>query len=146
MALGEDDGTATIHISGRADSSSLLPATPMQERYFQGTASIARRTIAVAHGDDALHETDLPRPMMIKLDVQGFELCALRGMRDTLARADYVHAEVSFVELYRGQPLADEVIAFLRLRRFRLAGIHNLTAGPTGEAVQADALFERMPA
>lgn len=146
MALGEDNGKATMHISGRADSSSLLPITPMQERYFRGTAPIARRTIAMARGDDALRETDLPRPLMIKLDVQGYELSVLRGMHDTLTRADYVHAEVSFVELYSGQPLADEVIAFLRLHRFRLSGIHNLTAGPAGEAVQADALFERMPA
>ncbi|MEO3386749.1 FkbM family methyltransferase [Mesorhizobium sp. CAU 1741] len=146
LALGEDTGSATINISARADSSSMLPITPLQERIFPGTALIARRTIAMARGDDVLRDTDFERPLMIKLDVQGYELCALRGLRDTLAEADFVQVEVSFVALYQGQPLADEVVAFLRLHRFRLADIYNLKSGPKGTAIQADMLFERMPA
>src|SRR5690606_23392095 len=103
------------------------------------------RTVTVARGDDVLGAFDLPCPLMVKLDVQGFELSALRGMPSLLGRADFVYAEVSFVELYAGQPLADAVIAHLRERGFHLAGIHNLTTGPDGASIQADALFTRAP-
>jgi len=145
MALGEEAGTAEIHVSGHADSSSLLPITARQNELFPGTASIGTQTIVVARGDDVLGTFDLPRPLMIKLDVQGFELSALRGLPRMLARADFVYVEVSFVELYANQSLADEVIAFLRSQGFRLTGIYNLATGPGGMSVQADALFTRTP-
>ena len=142
-ALGEHTSTAAINLSGRRDSSSLLPITSRQEKLFPGTGAIGTQTISVVRGDDILSGIDLPRPLMVKLDVQGFELSALRGLRSTLERADYVYAEISFVELYLGQALADEVIDFLRGLGFRFAGVYNLTTGLTGEAVQADALFVR---
>lgn len=145
MALGEETGTADIHVSGRADSSSLLAITARQAELFPGTASVGTQRISVARGDDVLGGLDLPRPLMIKLDVQGFELAALRGLPQTLARADFVYAEISFVELYAGQPLADEIIAFLREGGFRLTGIYNPTTDPAGVSVQADALFTRAP-
>lgn len=143
MALGEVAATAQINVSGHADSSSLLAITARQNELFPGTASIGTQTVAVARGDDVLGPLELPRPLMIKLDVQGFELAALRGLARTLERAEFVYAEISFIELYAGQPLADEVIAFLRERGFRLAGVHNLTTGQGGISVQADALFTR---
>lgn len=143
VALGEEARTSEIHVSGRADSSSLLPITDRQEELFPGTARVETRTVTVARGDDVLGAADLPRPLMVKLDVQGFELSALRGMPDVLARADFVYAEISFVTLYAGQPLADAVIAYLRARGFRLAGIYNLIVGLDGASIQADALFAR---
>lgn len=135
-----------IHVSGREDSSSLLPISAVQADLFPGTAEKGRAEIRVERGDDVLAAVDLPRPLMVKLDVQGFELSALRGLTQTLARADYVYAEISFVELYQGQPLADEIIAWLRENHFRLAGIYNLTLSPEGISVQADALFSRTTA
>lgn len=145
LALGDHAGSTVIHISGRADSSSLLRITAKQEEFFPGTAAVGTQTINVARGDDILVGVDLPSPLMLKLDVQGFELATLRGMPATLARADFVYVEISFVELYAGQALADEVIAFLRDCQYRLLGVYNLTAGPKGEAAQADALFVRVP-
>jgi hypothetical protein len=53
-----------------------------------------------------------------------------------------VYVESSFVELYVGQPLADEVIAFLLPHGLRLAGIFNI-ARSGGEVIQADLLFRR---
>jgi hypothetical protein len=45
--------------------------------------------------------------------------------------------------LYAGQALADEVIAWLRERGFRLRGVHNLEYDRDGRAIQADFLFAR---
>jgi len=143
VALGESAGTAIIHISGREDSSSLLPISATQDNLFPGTAEAGQAEIRVERGDDVLAGIDLPHPLMVKLDVQGFELSALRGLTQTLARADYVYAEISFLALYEGQPLADEIIDWLRSNGFRLAGIYNLTLSPEGASVQADALFTR---
>ena len=55
----------------------------------------------------------------------------------------YVYAGCSFVELYAGQALADEVVAWLRERSFKLRGVHNLAYDRDGKAVPADFLFQR---
>jgi len=86
---------------------------------------------------------DIQPPAFLKLDVQGFELEALRGCEDLLDRFACVYAECSFVEMYAGQALADEVIAWLRDRGFRLRGVHNMVYDRGGRAIQADFLFTR---
>ncbi|EQD68205.1 methyltransferase, FkbM family [mine drainage metagenome] len=55
----------------------------------------------------------------------------------------WVYCECSFVELYAGQALADEVIAWLRERGFGLMGAYNMAFDHACRAVQADFLFGR---
>lgn len=142
-AAGEQSGRSAMNVSGRQDSSSLLPISAKQSEIFPGTAKISSEQIDVVRIDDVLVDSALDEPILIKLDVQGFELSALRGMPRLLARAHYVYAEVSFIELYEGQPLAHELIAWLAAAGFDMVGIYNPTFTAAGAAVQADALFAR---
>jgi hypothetical protein len=75
--------------------------------------------------------------------VQGFELAALEGCASLLDRFAAVYTEGSFVPLYADQPLADEVLAHLCARGFRLVGVYNLAHDRDGRAVQTDFLCER---
>jgi FkbM family methyltransferase len=140
-AIGPTPGDATLHISGRDDSSSLLPITATQVALFPGTAEVATATVRVATLREFVSAEDIQPPAFLKLDVQGYELEALRGCEDLLDRFACVYAECSFVELYAGQALADEVIAWLRERGFRLRGVHNMEYDRGGRAIQADFLF-----
>ena len=142
-AIGPAPGNATIHISRRDDSSSLLPITVTQVALFPGTAEVGTATVRVAPLREFVSAEDIQPPAFLKLDVQGYELEALRGCEDLLDRFAYVYAECSFVELYGGQVLADEVIAWLRERGFRLRGVHNTEYDRGGCAIQADFLFAR---
>ena len=80
---------------------------------------------------------DLRAPALLKFDVQGFELAALAGCAALLDRFAAVYVECSFLPLYAGQPLADEVLAHLRDQGFGLRGVFNLTHDRSGRAVQA---------
>lgn len=145
VAIGEQKGNAAIHVSARDDSSSLLPITEAQNRLFPGTAETGTETIQVGRLEDYLNAADIVPPALLKLDVQGFELVALRGCEDLLGRFAYVYAECSFLELYTGQAFADDVISWLRERRFHLNGVYNMTYDRRGCAVQADFLFKYVP-
>jgi FkbM family methyltransferase len=57
-------------------------------------------------------------PVLLKLDVQGYELEVLRGGTQTLAASDVLIAELSLLEYNRGAPLMNEVIAYLDARGF----------------------------
>lgn len=140
-AVGLQAGEATIHISRRDDSSSLLSIGAAQNAMFPGTAEATTATIEVGPLSAYLAAEAIETPALLKLDVQGFELQALAGCEDRLDRFDWVYAECSFVELYEGQAFADEVIAWLRERGFMLVGVYNMNYDREGWAIQADFLF-----
>ena len=143
VAIGPVRGNATIHLSRRDDSSSLLPITATQVSLFPGTAEVATATVRVAPLREFILVPDILPPALLKLDVQGFELEALRGCEEMLGQFACVYAECSFMELYAGQALADEVIAWLRERGFELRGVHNMEYDRGGRSIQADFLFAR---
>lgn len=143
VAAGEAEAETIIHVSGRPDSSSLLPISARQNEIFPGTAERSTVNIRVARVDNVLANFDIPEPILVKLDVQGFELSALKGMPNILARAKHVYVEVSFVELYEGQPLASDVIAWLAEQGFDVAGAYNGSKAMDGTSVQIDLLFTR---
>lgn len=141
VAIGPEVGETIIHVSAADDCSSLLPISKVQQRLFPGTGEIRTETIQVGRLTDFVSPKEVVPPALLKLDVQGFELEALRGCEDLLEYFAYVYVECSFMELYIGQALADEVIVWLRERGFRLAGAYNLTYDKNGKAIQGDFLF-----
>ena len=143
FAAGAQDGIAEIHLSGSLDSSSLLPISALQDRVFPGTAAVATRTIRVRPIDQVLADWVPVQPLLIKLDVQGYELEALRGMPALLDQAAYIYLELSFAPLYFGQPVASEIIGWLAERGFHLGCVNAVSRTAQGLPVQADVLFWR---
>jgi FkbM family methyltransferase len=66
---------------------------------------------------DDLH-VDLPSPLLMKLDVQGFELEILEGAPEMLKRTEVILSEVSLLPYNKGAPLMHEVVAYLAEREF----------------------------
>lgn len=143
-AIGRNAGSTMIYVSARDDSSSLLPIADLQNKVFPGTGGVTTGTIQVAPLSQFLAPQDIETPALLKLDVQGYELEALKGCEDLLDRFAYVYVECSFMELYKGQALTDEVIAWLRKHSFQLCGCYNMYYDRRGQAVQADFLFRRV--
>lgn len=143
-AIGPKEEDAVIHVSKRDDSSSLLPISKLQSTLFPHTEEYATQTVHVCPLERLISKSDIERPALLKLDVQGYELAALRGCQALLPCFEHVYVECSFVELYEGQALAHEVIDFLRQEGFALNGVYNMCYGQGGVAIQADFLFKRM--
>ncbi len=142
VALGSTPGSARINVSARDDSSSLLPIGERQVRQFPGTELRSTAEVEVSTLDSAVSR-ETARPCLLKIDVQGLELEVLKGGREVLAQVDEALIECSFVELYEGQALADQVVALMLESGLRLAGVHGTVFSPDGDAVQADFLFRR---
>jgi FkbM family methyltransferase len=140
-ALGAENGSAEIHVSAQDDSSSLLPITELQSTTFPGTEECRREEVEVRRLDSVVEPGEIVGPALLKLDVQGYELQALKGCGDLLRCFRYVFAECSFLEFYQGQALGDEVSSFLRVQGFRLAIEHNLNCDSSGKPITGDFLF-----
>jgi len=143
VAVAPDDGSRNMHISGRDDSSSLLPITELQNQLFPGTAETTTHLITSAPLDKHVAGKDLRGRALLKIDVQGFEMSVLQGCESLLPFFSHIYAECSFVELYAGQAFAADIIAWLAARSFALTGVFNVAYDSRGAAIQADFLFMR---
>ncbi|WP_211091451.1 FkbM family methyltransferase [Pseudothauera rhizosphaerae] len=140
-AIGPENKLVPIHVSASDDSSSLLPIGRLQSELFPGTQESHTDTVRQAPLSELLDAATLQRPCLLKLDVQGFELNALQGCTNAFPNIDWIYVECSFLELYEGQALACDVIAYLYLHDFRVSGVYNMTYDSKGRAIQADFLF-----
>jgi len=94
--------------------------------------------------DSVLATHALPGPILLKEDVQGYELEVLRGATETLARVEVILLEVSLLPYNIGAPLFADVIAFMAERRFvayDFSHVHRRQSDDT--AFQVDVIFAR---
>ncbi len=143
LAIGPEAREATMHVSAREDSSSLLPIGAAQSEIFPGTEQAGVHSIRMARLGDILTEDDIAPPALLKIDVQGFEQEVLLGSDALLPRFRWIYVECSYMELYDGQALADDIENLLADRGFSLAGRFNLIEDPVRGPVQGDFLFEQ---
>ncbi|MEN6486575.1 MAG: FkbM family methyltransferase [Syntrophobacteraceae bacterium] len=80
-------------------------------------------------------------PDILKLDLQGYELEALKGCGDLLERTGVIGCEVGFVERYEGQPLFDEIDRFLTAAGFELLELYEPQGHAGGPLTHADAVY-----
>ena len=153
--LGSQNGAVDFHLYRAPGCSSLfLPAESFQKDFADENFVIERTVSVQSRTLDAVREQHaLPTPDFIKLDTQGTELAILQASPRALAETNLVEIEVEFVEVYRGQPLFDEVFRFLYDNGFELLYLNRAfqnRKGFAGEArgqlTFADALFARTPA
>lgn len=144
FAVGNAHEWRSLHVSRKSDSSSLLPILEPYVAAFPGTEEATTIDVEV-RTLDMLLEPGLRRPLLLKIDVQGGELEVIAGAERILADVDAAYVECSFVEFYRGQALADEVIGAFLSHGLRLDGIYSVVRDSGGRCLQADMLFRRAP-
>ncbi len=137
-ALGSAPATLILNVLESRTCSSLLTPTGILEKHADKPMDVARRVqVEVVRLD-----SQLPGGAdILKLDLQGYELEALRGAEGLLPTVSAVLCEVAFTDLYAGQPLADEIIVWMEQRGLRLEGFYRISRNADGQPVSADALF-----
>ena len=107
LALGEFNGSNKIHRSTFSASSSMLKMGELHKGAYPFTSETYMEEIIVNKLDDVVVEEklELKAQVLVKIDVQGLEDKVIKGGLNTFTRAKVAIAEVSFCELYEGQPL-----------------------------------------
>ena len=144
VALADDPGQATFFENGYAPASSLLRVSDLSRRVFPETDRETAVTVTLARLDDVLPVENLEPDILIKVDVQGVEDRVIEGGRAVFSAAKVVLVEMSFVPIYQGQPLFEEVHRLLEGCGLRLAGFKNQIDEPqTGRPLFAHCLYRR---
>jgi len=112
-------------------------ALPESEKNSQDFVEIQMYTV-----DEVVQLKGITKVDFIKLDVQGFELEVLKGASNTLATAEVVLMEVSLIEINKGAPLINEVMAFMTGKGFICYDICSIVRRPLDKALwQTDLIF-----
>lgn len=129
VALGRESGEAQLYRFGLDETNSLLPKAKGAESYVADAGFVDEKGIVpvrVATVDEVCQEFGIGRIDLLKLDTQGYEVEVLEGAKRLLSagQVSLVYTEVCFVRYYEGQPLFQDVYAFLHERGFRLVGLY----------------------
>jgi FkbM family methyltransferase len=142
VALGEADGEIEMFANDFSPSSSILPMADSHKEAFPFTGHGQMVPIQVRRLDDMANELNLEGSMFVKIDVQGFEQKVLAGGRETIGKASVVLLELSFEELYEGQPLFEELFDTMRSLGFKFCGTMAQMGHPKdGRTLDADCFF-----
>jgi len=144
VALGTETGTVRFERNSYSASSSLLTMNQTHREHFPFAAATVPVEVALRPLDEVLADVPLETPLLIKLDVQGYEKQVIEGGRQTIARAKVVISETSMEPLYDGQPLFRDMAETFHDLGFRYAGSFDQLISPKdGRILQQDAIFVR---
>lgn len=144
VALGSENVVRTLKVHQSTVSSSFLDVANGNDEVFHGNDEQVRSiSVDVTTLKDILHETPF-RNIFLKIDVQGFEIEVLEGAMPVFDRISLILIECSFVELYQGQPLFNDIYNFLSSNGYEYKGeVSAMGSGPYSEPIQADIVFVR---
>jgi FkbM family methyltransferase len=145
VAVGAVDGELSLHVNSHSHSSSLLSLSANHTAAFPDARELGAIPVQVKALDGALSGVELKGPVLLKLDVQGFESEALKGATELLRnRIQHVLIEVSFKPMYEGEVTFRGILDLLESRGFAFVRPLGWLQDPvTDEIVQMDGLFER---
>ena len=143
LALSSHGGKSVLYLNAQDSTNALSLVSDEGERYQSWqTQNLAKEEIELCTLDVWLRENDAKRIDVIKLDLQGHELEALRGAKGVLqSTVKLIYIEVEFVRIYQENCLLHEIVGFLEEIGFTLYQLYNLTSGEDGQIVCGDALF-----
>lgn len=138
-ALGATTRTISMNCLNYEPSSSILKPSAIARRYHGDKMNIQQ----VIEVEQVLIDDELANRAIdiLKLDLQGYELEALKGATRSLSNTKVITTEVEFVPLYEGQPLFRDLDAFLSARGFALLNLYELYTQTDGQLTAGDAVY-----
>ncbi len=142
FALGNEISKKDFFITNRKDSSSFLKIVENKNK-SKNYEIKEKRQIQINTLDNYFLDKNIILPILIKIDVQGFELEVLKGSKELLKKTDYLLLEVSDSEMYRSQASEVAVIEFLKRLNFQIYKSSNWKSIKNTSFNQRDILFKK---
>jgi len=144
MAVSDRPGPLAFHYNTQASTNSILKSSAEAGLYWNEAQMHTERvaTVQATTLDKFCEEERIAHIDVLKMDIQGGELLALKGA-DGLLRAKKIRLicmEVIFVPTYEGQPQVHEIMAWLKDRGYTLHNFYRL-ASKNGRLLYGDAIF-----
>lgn len=144
FALGNQNNEISFFQNAHSHASSALKVSKYQKENIPKTKDYQEIRVQCLRLDEFKFEQPLIAPILLKLDVQGFEKNVLEGASVLLEKIDYLVLEVSFIPMYEGEPLFDEMHTYLKEKGFKLVAPIGALPDPNLAIPQLDMLYKRV--
>lgn len=144
-ALGARQAEVVMQKNEYTPCSSLLPYTRAHKDEFPHALKEEPETVDLRTLDEMMSAKNVVgEKVLIKIDVQGYELEVFKGGEKTLSLAKAVLTETCFTKLYEGQPLFGDIYDYLVKHGFTYHGsVQQKLSQKTGMVIAQDSLFVR---
>ena len=127
--VGRSKESVLFNLNQDPYTSSFLPLNPKYAKFYSdqnnrdyvlGEAALAvkQESMTMDSLDELSQSLALPQCDFLSLDTQGSELDILKGAEITLNSCVGLQLEVAFAEVYKGQPLFNDIDVYLRSKGF----------------------------
>lgn len=145
IGLGDQQSELPFQRNVYSSSSSFLTMTDTHKSAFPQASQSQTIKVPIETLDQVATRIHIARPLLVKVDVQGYEERVLRGGKQTISHADLIFIETSFASLYEGQLLFDGIYAMLTEWGFKYGGsLEQHVDRQTGKVLQEDSVFYRV--
>ena len=133
--LSDQDGRTVdfyqnaTHTGGNSYYRENPAVSPAADELFNDSNKKQKITVTL---DTLVKSRNLPKPDLIKMDVQGAELDIVKGAQETLRFVNHVILELQTVEYNKGAPLKDTIIEYMSHLGFECVGMF-CNNGPDGD-------------
>lgn len=138
FALGSHEAISTLYLSSNDGMSSSLkiPGRHLNDFptvSFAGTEEVSVKKLSTLLNDAAGN-------IMLKLDVQGFELEALMGIGDALNKIVAIELEMTLIPMYQGEASLGRILVAIEDMGFQLFSISEFGKGKHGQVSYFDVI------
>ncbi|KRF34300.1 FkbM family methyltransferase [Nocardioides sp. Soil805] len=142
LAVSDYPAELLLHVSRDSTFSSAIPLVTSEGR--PDSVQVDTETVRADALDNILPTLDgMTGPLGLKVDVQGHEKAVFDGAAATLEKAHFLEFEMSAVEIYEGQDLLPEMMAWCYSQGFVLALSEPAWMLDTGRGLQMNGIFVR---
>jgi len=142
VGVGDMNTESEFEYNAFSPSSSFLKMTNQHKEIYPFTAESKTIILKLTTLDSFVENLTITEPLLVKIDVQGYEEKVLCGGEKTIKRAKLVIVENSFETLYEGQPSFNDIYNILVSWGFTYLGNIGQSHSPsTGKILQEDSIF-----
>ena len=128
-------------ITNRKDSSSFLKVN--SNLYKNNDFKIvSKKKVNLSTIDNEMNGKKIQMPILMKIDVQGYEMEVLKGSNKFLKKIKYIIIEVSNKEIYLTQSISQDLINFMKKNKFKIIKESSSNYLYKTNAYQKDILFK----
>lgn len=144
MAISDTVGTMKLHVNVDLSCNSFFPIAKHSVRYYPKAAEnievIEVNTTTIDHFCDTESVSHID---ILKLDVEGAEIKALKGAHNKLVKQDIsiIYTEVMFMPHYEGACMFHEMTSFLSQYDYTLFNLYDVKRAKNGQLRWGNAIF-----
>ncbi|MFC1635037.1 FkbM family methyltransferase [Planctomycetota bacterium] len=144
VAISDQIGKTTLNVNADLSCNSIFPRPQNEPAYYSAHAqNVDQIEVDTTTIDSFCKRENIERIDILKLDVEGAEIKALRGAHNTLSNhaVTLIYTEIMFIPHYEGGCLFHELAGLLKQYGYTLFNLYNLKRAKNGQLRWGNAIF-----